>query len=168
VCEKEGYTLIVSKLDRLGRNVKCLFEIKDRVKDIIIIDQPKIDTLMFGIYATIAQHERETISLRTKDALNARFLKTGLKNGNKKGYDMSKAIRASTKVRKEKAMLLKSNLIAKNITIIELEKGSSYKKIALYLNEIGLKTPRNKLFSTGSVQKVICLYALKKKKKVSK
>jgi hypothetical protein len=35
-------------------------------------DMPDANTLTVGLFAVIAQHERETISQRTKDALQAK------------------------------------------------------------------------------------------------
>ena len=164
-CEQFGYTLVVAKLDRLGRNVKYLFEIKERVKNIKVCNMPDFDTLQFGIYATIAQHERELISTRTKDALQARYDKTGLKNGNKKGCDTSKARFAAKISRRQNAMLSNNNQVAKNVIELELEKGTSYRKIAEFLNRIGIRTPKNKDFSVSSIQSLIKLYGLKPPKK---
>lgn len=162
LCSKENYGLVVAKLDRLGRNASYLFEIRDKIKDLVIIDNPDIDTIKFGMYATFAQYEREAISQRTKAALKARYDKTGLKNGQKKGYDMLKARIVASKVKKEKAMLSNNNQVAKNIIEIELKKGSSYRQIAEYLNKIGIRTPKDKDFKVSSIQKIIKLYGLKK------
>ncbi len=37
------------------------------------LDMPDANTLMIGIFATLAQHERELISSRTKAALQAKI-----------------------------------------------------------------------------------------------
>src|SRR5271169_117354 len=68
-CKLTGATLIVNKLDRLSRNVSFLFALKDNNIDFLCCDQPELNTLTLGIFATVAQYEREIISERTKKAL---------------------------------------------------------------------------------------------------
>lgn len=66
------HTLLVAKLDRLSRNVSFIFALRDSGVDFVCADIPDANTLTIGIFATIAQHEREIISRRTKDALRAK------------------------------------------------------------------------------------------------
>ena len=160
----ENATLIVAKLDRLGRNASYLFQIRDNVKSLVICDCPDIDTVKFGIFATFAQYERERISTRTKEALNARFQKTGKKNGNKKGCDMSKAQEVAAQLKRNNAMIEEKNLVASNIIKLELAKGQSLQKIADYLNQIGLKTVTGKAYTKSQVQALIKMFGLKGKK----
>ena len=63
---------MIAKLDRLSRNVEFLFHIKNSGVDIHCVDLPQLNTLTLGIYATLAQHERELIGQRTKAALQAK------------------------------------------------------------------------------------------------
>lgn len=60
-------TLVVAKLDRLSRDVADIFSLKKRKGlSIEICDMDASDTMMLGIFATLAQKERELISERTK------------------------------------------------------------------------------------------------------
>lgn len=80
---REGDTLIVWKLDRLGRNLKHLVSIVDgltsrRVGLKVLSGQgANIDTttphgkLVFGIFAALAEFERDLISERTRAGLEA-------------------------------------------------------------------------------------------------
>lgn len=77
---RKGDTLVVWKLDRLGRSLKHLIEIINRLMDNGMYFkslQEKIDTtstsgkLIFHIFATLAEFEREIISERTKAGLKA-------------------------------------------------------------------------------------------------
>lgn len=160
----ENATLIVAKLDRLGRNASYLFQIRDNVKSLVICDCPDMDTVKFGIFATFAQYERERISTRTKEALNARYQKTGKKNGNKKGCDMSKAQEVAAKQKRTNAMIEERNVVASNIIKIEMAKGQSLQKIADYLNQIGLKTVTGKAYTKSQVQALIKMFGLKEEK----
>lgn len=158
----ENATLIVAKLDRLGRNASYLFQIRDNVKKLYVCDCPDMDVVKFGIFATFAQYERERISTRTKEALNARYQKTGQKNGNKKGCDMSKAQEVAAQLKRNNAMIEEKNIVASNIIKLELAKGQSLQKIADYLNQIGLKTVTGKAYTKSQVQSLVKMFDLKK------
>src|SRR6056297_1708444 len=69
-CKETGATLLIAKLDRLSRNASFIFTLRDELQqagvDFIACDMPEANTLTIGIMATMAQHEREIISKRTK------------------------------------------------------------------------------------------------------
>ena len=87
-------TLVVWKLDRLGRNLKHLIEIINDLQNREIVFKvltghgANIDTstangrLIFGIFASLAEYERELISERTKAGL-ASARARGRKGGRK-------------------------------------------------------------------------------------
>jgi DNA invertase Pin-like site-specific DNA recombinase len=64
--------LIIAKLDRLSRNAGFIFALKDSGVDFVCADMPDANTLTIGIFATLAQHERELIGERTRKALAAK------------------------------------------------------------------------------------------------
>jgi DNA invertase Pin-like site-specific DNA recombinase len=64
-----GATLLIAKLDRLSRNAAFLMKLQDTDVDFVACDMPDANRLTIGIMAVMAQHEREAISTRTKDAL---------------------------------------------------------------------------------------------------
>lgn len=70
-CRLTGAILIVAKLDRLSRDAAFLMNLSKAGVEIRAADMPEANTMMFGIMALVAQHEREAISRRTKDALQA-------------------------------------------------------------------------------------------------
>lgn len=78
---KAGDTVIVAELTRLSRSTKDLFDIVDRIQekgaDIKSLKEDWLDTttpqgkLMFTIFAGLSQFERDLISQRTKEGLQA-------------------------------------------------------------------------------------------------
>lgn len=70
-CKKEKATLIIAKLDRLGRNVAFIANLMESGVQFKAVDNPHANELMIHLLAAFAQHERKQISTRTKDALQA-------------------------------------------------------------------------------------------------
>lgn len=70
--KQDRATLVIAKLDRLSRNASFIFALKDSGVDFQCVDMPDANTLTVGIFATLAQHERELISSRTRSALAAK------------------------------------------------------------------------------------------------
>jgi len=70
-CRKERATLVIAKLDRLSRNVAFISNLMESQVDFKAVDNPHANRLMIHLLAAFAEHEREQISTRTKDALGA-------------------------------------------------------------------------------------------------
>jgi len=70
-CRSTGATLVVAKLDRLSRNAAFLLTLRDSGVGFIAADLPDANTMTLGVMASMAQHEAEVISSRTKAALKA-------------------------------------------------------------------------------------------------
>lgn len=113
---QEQCTLVIAKLDRLARDVEFTFAVLRTGVQIRFVDMPVVNTMILGVFATVAQYERELISSRTKGALDAirddiskngghmskagRWVKC---LGRGKGADMSPAYTASQVVRTRNA-----------------------------------------------------------------
>ena len=69
--KKAKATLIIAKLDRLARNVHFVSGLMESGVDFVAADNPHANKLMVHMLAAFAEHEREQISQRTKDALAA-------------------------------------------------------------------------------------------------
>ena len=67
----EGATLLIAKLDRLGRNVAFVSSLMESGVEFVAADAPYANKLMLHILSAFAEHEREMISQRTRDALKA-------------------------------------------------------------------------------------------------
>jgi DNA invertase Pin-like site-specific DNA recombinase len=70
-CRIHGATLIIAKLDRLSRDAHFLLGLQKANVDFVAADMPDANKMTVGIMALVAQHEREAISRRTKEALAA-------------------------------------------------------------------------------------------------
>jgi len=67
-CKMSRATLIIAKLDRLSRNMAFVANLMDAGIEFIACDNPYANKLTIHILAAIAEHEREMISRRTKEA----------------------------------------------------------------------------------------------------
>lgn len=68
-CKQNGCALVIAKLDRLARDVEFCFKVINTGIEIHFCDMPQINTLLLGVFASVAQYERELTSDRTKKAL---------------------------------------------------------------------------------------------------
>ena len=71
LCKRNKATLIIAKLDRLARNVHFISGLMESRVDFLACDNPHANRLMVHMLAAFAEHEREMISLRTKEGLAA-------------------------------------------------------------------------------------------------
>jgi|GEM_PF-396498 len=69
LCKKNKATLVVAKLDRLGRDVEQVARVIKTKVDIVITEYPNADPLVIHIMAAVAEDQRRRISLTTKEAL---------------------------------------------------------------------------------------------------
>jgi len=89
VCEARQATLLIAKLDRLGRNVLFISTLMESKVDFKAVDNPYASKLVVHIMAAFAEHERDMISERTKAALKA-AKKKGVELGINGRYVLSK------------------------------------------------------------------------------
>lgn len=154
--KREGATLIVAKLDRLSRSIADIFTLKkDKQLSFEVCDIDASDTLMLGIFATLAQQERELISRRTREALAA-LKNKGVKLGNPNAADVLRQVSSQgVEARKANAKSNKANRHAYDA--IRLMNGTLNEKAA-YLNENGYLTRNGKRFSATQVSRLIAMY----------
>lgn len=70
-CRRQRATLVIAKLDRLARNVAFVSRLMEGGAEFVAVDNPHANKLMLHLLAAFAEHERDQISARTKDALAA-------------------------------------------------------------------------------------------------
>lgn len=158
-CKQNNATLIIAKLDRLSRKVSFIFSLRDSGVDFIALDVPNFNTLTLGIFATLAQTERELISQRTKNALaekKAKGAKLGAPNPQFTSAIREKAYKAHS------AAAEANTNNKKAITMISLLlKDNNYSQIARILNENNFATSKGKKFTATQVIRLIQRYNLK-------
>jgi len=97
-CRLTGATLLIAKLDRLGRNRRFLMELADSTINFVCCDMPEANNLTVGLMACLADYESQLISERTKAALavaKARGVRLGNPNlANVRNTDTRKATTA--------------------------------------------------------------------------
>lgn len=106
-CKANSCTLVIAKLDRLARDVEFTFKVINSGVQIHFCDMPAVNTMILGVFASVAQYERELISSRTKSALQAKKMRGEEWQRNS---DTSNATLASAESRTNKAKENKHNL----------------------------------------------------------
>lgn len=71
-CKANECGLVIATLSRLARDVEFCFKVVNTGIEIHFVDMPQINTLLLGVFASVAQYERERTSDRTKKALAAK------------------------------------------------------------------------------------------------
>ncbi len=151
-CKQKGNTLLIPKLDRLSRNVAFIFKLRDEKVDFLCCDIPDANTLTIGIFASLAQHERELISSRTKAALQAKK-RQGFKLGSPDNLTNLARAKGSIAI-KEKALANANNRRASGYIKQLRDMGMTYREIAGKLNTEGFRTAKGKLFEAMSVKRL--------------
>src|SRR6476659_10586345 len=80
-CKKQKAKLVIAKLDRLSRNLAFIATLMDSGVEFVAVDNPHANKLTVHTLAAVAQHEREMIAQRTREALAAAKAR-GVKLGN--------------------------------------------------------------------------------------
>jgi DNA invertase Pin-like site-specific DNA recombinase len=109
-CKNQNATLLIAKLDRLGRNVAFISKLMESGVEFKAVDNPFAGKLIVHIMAAFAEHERDIISERTSAALQA-AKKNGVQLGTNGKYILSKRNkkRADDFAEKMKPILQKIN-----------------------------------------------------------
>jgi DNA invertase Pin-like site-specific DNA recombinase len=71
LCRQHKATLVVARLDRLGRDVEQIAGIIKSNVDIVVTDNPHANRFTIHILAAVAEDQRQRISENTRDALRA-------------------------------------------------------------------------------------------------
>jgi len=177
-CKENDCTLVIAKLDRLARDVEFTFKVINSGVQIHFCDMPQVNTMILGVFASVAQYERELISARTKAALGVRkkqlvedgyfITKEGKRCERLGGGTMEQAVRRASELRQEKARQNQANLfLIKYIDNFEKRNGELngktdrkvWEDLAEELNNLGQTTSKGLPFN------YVRLYAMVKRVK---
>lgn len=148
LCKEIGATLVVTKVDRLGRNTASVATLLETIP-VVITSMPHAENMVIQILASVAEKERDMISARTKAALavaKSKGVKLGAAN------EKYKRAEYSTTRNGKASQLHCFNLKETLITYRSLN--MSYATIAQKLNERGVTTIRGKQFAAMSVSRI--------------
>jgi DNA invertase Pin-like site-specific DNA recombinase len=157
-CKQCRATLLVAKLDRLGRNVAFLSALMESDAEFVAADQPHASRLILHVLAAFAEEEARAISARTKAALAAARVRGVLLGSARPG-----AHRFNGAVSGDNA---KGNTIKKADThaadaavaplVTELRAGGlTLRAIAANLNDEGYVTRRGRPWNPTQVSRVL-------------
>ena len=154
-CQQTRATLIVAKLDRLSRDAGFLMTLRNGAVKFQALDLPEANTLTLGVMAAMAQHERETISARTKAALAARRAR-GESLGTPRDLSrfQAEASAAGNAVKVANAQQ-RAQEIMPMIEEARRAGATTLRAIAVALNENGAVTPRGAQWTAMAVLRTL-------------
>jgi DNA invertase Pin-like site-specific DNA recombinase len=144
----EGAKLIVSKLDRLSRDLGFITQLQKAGVSFVVAEMPDANELTINLLAAVAQHERKLISQRTREAL-ARAKERGVKLGRAAHrHQRPGAFGDGDMTKATQARIQRADDLAKQVNdIIETmrtEGFTSLREIAEQLNARCIRTPSGK------------------------
>jgi DNA invertase Pin-like site-specific DNA recombinase len=143
--KKAKATLIIAKLDRLARNVHFIAGLMESGVDFVATDNPHANKLMVHMLAAFAEHEREQISQRTKDALAAAKTR-GIKLGRHFADRLAPAYHAAAMERARQLAPVLAEL---------KDAGMSARKMAAELTVRGIPTPNGGRWHGQTVRRIL-------------
>lgn len=157
-CIQEKCWLVVAKLDRLSRNVDDIRFIHKKLnRKISFCDIPsenEVDLFTITLYSAFAERERELISLRTSQALQAKLKREGKWNHGSELMNNGSLNKLAVKVIKQNAASNENSIRASELISSKLNEGFTYTKIANLLNQKKFLTPNGYLFHPAQVQRI--------------
>lgn len=158
-CRRTGATLLIAKLDRLARDVEFLFFLKNSGVEFVACDLPEFNTLTLGVYASMAQWERERISERTSEALAAKRDREGeWRVSNLDEESRSRGARTNEERAKEHPANKRAVSTLKLLIDGAESRGDkrpTLQWLADYLNDSGFKTPWENKFTKVQVSRLL-------------
>lgn len=152
MCQKEGATLLVAKLDRLSRRVSVISALMEQIH-FRCANMPDANEFQLHIYAALAEQERKFISERTTAAL-----RVAKENGAKLGGRRTnpEGVSALDEANAERAKSA-NHFASKTYPIIKsfLSQHLSLRQVAVKLNEAGITTQRGGSWDAKAVSRIV-------------
>jgi DNA invertase Pin-like site-specific DNA recombinase len=147
LCKRRKATLVIAKLDRLSRNLHFISGLIESGIEFKAADNPHANKMTVQMLAVFAEHEREMISQRTKQALRAAKANGKVLGNPRWQQSLVEARRAK-------------NPTPPSPQVIEMmqrdrSEGLTLRAIADKLNGLGLRTPNGCQWYAGTVRKAM-------------
>jgi DNA invertase Pin-like site-specific DNA recombinase len=149
VCRRRRATLLIARLDRLARNVAFISNLMESRVEFVAVDMPDANRLTVHILAAVAEHEREMISQRTKDALRA-AKRRGVRLGNPHPLPASRLALAALKQQTREF-----HATVRPLMHTLRQQGYSFPAIARELNTRHIPTARGGLWYPATVRNIL-------------
>lgn len=130
-CKKHKATLLIAKLDRLGRNVAFISALMESQVDFIAVDNPQANKLIVHIMAAFAEYERDQISIRTREALSM---------AKKRGVKLGQYGRNVLAKKNKSDSLAFAKRMHKTMAKLQKEGFETIREITARLNELNIPT----------------------------
>jgi len=148
LCKSTGATLVVAKVDRLGRNTASVATLLEMI-NVRIATMPSAENMVINIIAVLAEEEARAISDRVKKSLQVAKKKGTLLGAASEKYNRTDYSKSEENKRSmEYAMTLKDSLVA----FRSLK--TPFMTIAKHLNANGKRTIRGNMFDAKAVQRL--------------
>jgi DNA invertase Pin-like site-specific DNA recombinase len=144
-CRRAKATLLIAKLDRLGRNVAFVSSLMESGVEFVATDAPYANRLMIHILAAFAEHERTLISERTKAALAAAKAR-----GVRLGVNGERLAQGNRRAAEEFAETMRPV-----VQIVIAGGARNLRQAARELNDLGSLTREHAKWSVGTVQRLL-------------
>ncbi|RYH70428.1 MAG: recombinase family protein [Alcaligenaceae bacterium] len=148
-CEREKATLIISKLDRLARQLSFLAKFIESKVPLVVAELPHANKMLLQMMAVFAEAERDMVSQRTKAALAA---------AKKRGVVLGNPKLADARINADIARQRKADTFASKHCYDVLRwraKGLTLQSISDSLNDMNWLGPRGGKWYPGSVSNLI-------------
>lgn len=146
-CKRQKAVLLIAKLDRLSRDVHFISGLLKSGVEFVACDNPHANKMTIQLLAVFAEHEREMISTRTKQALAAAKAR-GTKLGNPRWQEsLHKARRTYNPKPPASAVVELMREMRSN--------GKTLRQIADKLNAMDSRTPKGNRWYAGTVRKAL-------------
>lgn len=157
-CRIHAGTLLIAKLDRLGRSVAFISKLQEEGVDFVAADLPHANTFTVQIMAATAEFERKLISERTKAALQAAKARGVVLGGRRAGHRIEDHS-ARGRERSARVRTTVANTLARDrLQVVDLIRSNgvtSLRGIANALNARSIPAPRGGLWCAGQVKRVV-------------
>ena len=147
LCKRKKAVLLIAKLDRLSRNLAFIANLIESGVEFVACDNPTASKTLSQMMAVFAEHERDEISKRTKDALQAAKAR-GVKLGRRDADTQGMADQRSAQAAEFRAAVYP--------TIRQMrESGQTLTTIAENLNRMQVRTCNNRAWYASTVSQLL-------------